>query len=241
MPVTTRLAVTSSRAFGEFASSLTLTTVTFTANGTWTAPTNVSLVTTLYGKGSDGVSDSTAPASADPIFRLFFGASGSTFGSPPPLPTDYNTIYGYLVSAANQINTGGSGVVSYSIPGFGNLSVASNGNWNSYFTPVPNYFPGYAVANTATINWALPTSGAISWVGPGNVQYNGSVSFTAYYYGNAGSDSTALGYTFPGGAYVAPTGYPATPATYTNVSVTPGASYSIVVPSGGQVQISYYT
>ena len=49
-----------------------------------------------------------------------------------------------------------------------------------------------------------------------------------------GASTTAFGYTFLGG-----TGGAATPVTYNNVAVTPGGSYSIVVPSGGSVSITY--
>ena len=56
-----------------------------------------------------------------------------------------------------------------------------------------------------------------------------------YYGGSTGASSTALGYTFAGGA-----GGAATPVTYNNVAVTSGSSYSIVVPSGGSVTIQYY-
>lgn len=66
---------------------------------------------------------------------------------------------------------------------------------------------------------------------------------TCYHYGayvdpggaaTTGAASTAFGKTFPGG-----TGGPAVPASYSNVPVTPGQSYSIVVPPGGSVTITY--
>ena len=40
--------------FGSSGAGGTLQTVTFTSNGTWTAPVGVSLVTTLTGVGQDG-------------------------------------------------------------------------------------------------------------------------------------------------------------------------------------------
>lgn len=49
-----------------------------------------------------------------------------------------------------------------------------------------------------------------------------------------GASTTAFGKTFPGG-----TGGPATTTTFSNIAVTPGASYSIVVPSGGSITITY--
>lgn len=53
--------------------------------------------------------------------------------------------------------------------------------------------------------------------------------------GSTGANSSAFGYTFPGGV-----GGPASTLTYGNITVTPGASYSIIVPAGGSVTITYY-
>lgn len=50
-----------------------------------------------------------------------------------------------------------------------------------------------------------------------------------------GASTTAFGKTFPGG-----TGGPASTTTFSNVIVTPGASYNIVVPSGGSLTITYF-
>lgn len=50
-----------------------------------------------------------------------------------------------------------------------------------------------------------------------------------------GASATGFGKTFPGG-----TGGAATPVPYNNVAVTPGASYPLVVPSGGSITITYY-
>lgn len=48
-----------------------------------------------------------------------------------------------------------------------------------------------------------------------------------------GADTTAFGYTFPGGIEV-----PASTFTYNNVPVTPGTTYTIV--NNGSVTITYY-
>ena len=55
--------------------------------------------------------------------------------------------------------------------------------------------------------------------------------------GGAGADRlpNTLSIRFPGGD-----GGPAGTTTFTNVAVTPGTSYSIVVPSGGSVTLQYY-
>jgi len=53
------------------------------------------------------------------------------------------------------------------------------------------------------------------------------------YYG--GSDSNGLGYNFPGGG----TNAAATTYTYNNVAVTPGATYSLSIPGGGYLTLTY--
>jgi hypothetical protein len=50
-----------------------------------------------------------------------------------------------------------------------------------------------------------------------------------------GAAATAFGKSFPGGA-----GGPATVTTFSNIAITPGASYDIVVPAGGSVAITYF-
>jgi hypothetical protein len=50
-----------------------------------------------------------------------------------------------------------------------------------------------------------------------------------------GAPTTAFSRSFPGG-----TGSGASVTTLTNLIVTPGASYSIVVPTGGSLTITYY-
>lgn len=49
-----------------------------------------------------------------------------------------------------------------------------------------------------------------------------------------GASASAFGKTFPGG-----TGGAATTTTYPNVAVNPGTSYSVIVPSGGLITITY--
>lgn len=50
-----------------------------------------------------------------------------------------------------------------------------------------------------------------------------------------GASTTGFGQTFAGGI-----GVTATPSTVTNVTITAGASYSLVIPSGGSLSITYY-
>lgn len=221
-----------------------LTTVTFTANGTWTAPGNVSLVTTISGKGSDGVSDSTTSGNVT-FIQAFFSSDSTT-----PITGTWQDAIDFITPYVTTMNTG-SGVSSIAIPAtFGasgsGLRVNSS-NFGTYgltasYTETVNYVKGSASLNL--FRW--PPSGVSASSVPNYADVSSNwpefitVDFTRYVYGNAGDPSTGLGQTFPGGAYVAPTGYPATTTTFNNVSVTPSTSYSIVVPSGGTVSISYY-
>jgi hypothetical protein len=73
---------------------------------------------------------------------------------------------------------------------------------------------------------------------PYNAYYVCYRPYTDYVGGSdatTGASMTAFGQTFPGGS-----GGPATATTLSNVIVTPGATYSIVVPDGGSLTITYY-
>lgn len=66
--------------------------------------------------------------------------------------------------------------------------------------------------------------------------YHYERTYTTYSYSaTTGASTTAFGQTFPGGV-----GGPAPTTTKTNVIVTPGASYSFVIPAGGSLTITYY-
>jgi hypothetical protein len=218
-----------------------LTTVTFTSNGTWTAPANVSLVPTISGKGSDGVSDSTRFQYLQTAFVYRASVSAN------PITATWQD---YITQAAikiNNMNAGAPGVYSIDLPNYVNngvfIGVGDVGvqSFESPPTITVTYVRGSAAASSVNFPpTGVPASNVITYaqaVASGS-QY--AITFTAYDYGYAGTDATGLGKTFPGGAYVAPDGYPATTTTFTNVTVTPSTSYSIVVPSGGTVSISYY-
>lgn len=218
-----------------------LTTVTFTANGTWTAPSNVSLVTTISGKGSDGVSDSTASSTLQTAFVSRTSPSGGS--------TITATWQDYVTQAAGYITTmnTGSGVATINLPNYANngVYIDSSNLGFQYVESPPTVSITYVKGSAGSSAIDFPPSGVsasnvivYSQVTVGSGLYR--ITFTSYNYGGAGTASTGLGKTFPGGAYVAPDGYSATTTTFTNVTVTPSAGYSIVVPSGGTVSISYY-
>jgi hypothetical protein len=246
MPALSRLAAASARGFGQFISSFDLTTVTFTSNGTWVAPTGVGEVVTLTGSGSPGVSDSSGTQGV-----ITTGVTAvSTSPSSTPITRTWQDYISYTQGFINTMNSG-VGVQTITVPyytsnkvditpsntGFQDLTTSGGSTLTYVASPTGavialSGFPPTGVSPTSVINYAdaalNPVWGIII------------ISYTAYFYGYAGSDSSGLGYTFPGGAYAGGTGYPAVPATYSNIPVTPGASYSIVVPSGGSVSISYF-
>jgi len=65
--------------------------------------------------------------------------------------------------------------------------------------------------------------------------YNGwDLRCDVYVAATTGSDTTGFSKTFSGGVGGAASG-----TTYNDVAITPGASYSLVVPSGGSITITY--
>lgn len=242
MPILSSLGSASGKGFGLTASGALLNTVTFTANGNWVAPVSVSNVAVLTGQGSPGVSDYITTGVYNAFFLAYQGSSPSPVAQPPyaqwaDVYADYNT-------ALSQLN------LSY--PSWGpstylagrSYFVYSNNYWERsgsnadlsglYLTSVSSN-PVRSPSTSGNITYSSLSAGATGW----------TVVANGYAQGYAGSASTALGKSFPGGSYTGTypngTGSAATPATYNNVTVTPGASYPIVVPSGGSVTIQYYT
>lgn len=199
----------------------TLQTVTFTSNGTWTAPVGVTLVTTLSGIGQNGSPafwGEFQPGSSQSVSYVETsapaGISSSTIEARAQaewdkLPTSYTpdgvyaswTLWYYYVNRVDEYARDGIVRVKN---GFSKTKIGNG--WGTTYTTPPSSYRNYAAGN-----------------------------LEQYYGETTGDSASALGYTFPGGV-----GGPATGATYNNVSVTPGTGYSIVVPSGGSVTIQYY-
>lgn len=221
MPTLISGGAASGKGFGLTNSSLTLTTTTFTSNGTWVAPAGVALVIALTGKGQDGTAgywteiytsdggyvsyvERSAPAG---ISSSTIEGRAQTEWDKFPTVHDPNggtvswTLWYYSNNQTNQYTR--SGLIRLK-SGFSKTKTG-NGWGTTYTTPPVGNDVSYRVGNME--EYVNPTTGA---------------------------NSSALGYTFNGGVAV-----PATPVTYNNVAVTPGNSYSIVVPSNGYVTIQY--
>lgn len=239
MPLLSTRGAASAAGFGFAGKPKVLTTYVFpSGTSTWTAPPGVSLLASAVGKGADGVSDTNIVMS----YSSVFAAAGT--GGPQPAYMQWGTITSDTFSFISTINASGSGTVTLTTWGTQYI-VLSDDTWDS----VPN---GYVSGGKSTYKFSILTdivwirgsasyfttgSGATS----GNVVYsagNGNLLGTATYQGAAGAATTGFSLSFPGGAYISPTGYPATNTTFTNVAVTPGTTYTIV--NNGALTITYY-
>jgi hypothetical protein len=207
-------------------------TQTFTSNTTWVAPVNVSNLITVTGQGGDGT-----PGYWEALFNpLHYVQQTLSSGSPATL--DWGPLYSSAQSAIVALNSGGA--LARTAP--------NNIPFVFYFiNPSDVYIPGAnytGLLNGKTIRGTATLGITGSPLTSGQVLYSQlSVSFIGWFIdgtmevfvdATVGASTTAFGYTFPGG-----TGGAATPVTYSNVAVTPGASYPIVVPAGGSVSITY--
>lgn len=223
---------------GGSGSTGTLTSVTFTSNGTWTAPVGVSNVVSASGKGAAGVSDYVGQVSGSQAGQIHLEAPSTN----APY-AQWATAYNNHLTALSQLN------LSYPTYGPSNFTTG----YVAVLQPSDYWY--LISGNTANLSGVYLTGYDVSILGSpqtsGNMTYAGTSSLDqwiiyvyGYVAGGVGASSTALGQTFPGGSYTGTypngTGNPATTTTFTNVAVTPGTSYPIVVPSGGQVTLQYY-
>lgn len=246
MPRTAALAAAASRGFGEFTSGLSLTTVTFTSNTTWVAPAYVSNLVLMTGHGTNATSDNySGDTSITTIYRaqreIFSGGSSTTH--------DWSEIYNNLQAWISFLNTGTPGTRSAGpIDAFySNAYSINSDNTYNFFNSPPS--PGYGSfryfqVGTASnqSDFSVPSSGTITYAGTPSGSNQVRIGYNAVYLGGDGAAATGVGKTFPGGTYNFSTGiggpYPTT--NFTNVTVTPSSSYSIVVPSGASISISFY-
>ena len=219
--------------------------MTFTSNTTWTAPPYVNNLVTMTGHGTNASSDDySSDTSGSTIYNTY-----KSTNSPGSVQThDWSDIYNNLQAWISYLNSGsgrGGPVARAAIASF---EIYSNNNYGSYAGPVaPPATPGFAEqyfqygTGADASSFSVPSSGTITYA---NTTQNGAVavSFRPVYLGGDGSAATGVGKTFPGGTYTFSTGIGgAAPTTnFSNVTVTPSSSYSIVVPSGASISISYY-
>jgi hypothetical protein len=196
-------------------------TETFTSSQTWVAPAGVTRLEVLVGRGQNGTPDSTSNGSAAVMVVDYLDYPGVPLGFPVG-SVDWSTVNGVAPDAVNTLNAGGNGTIPYLI-----LLKYSDGaeKLYDYTTNFFDVIPGSASYGTSG-GWQ--TSGAIHNDGTATAFWQSTVN------GTTGAATTGFSQTFPGGVEGA-----ASPVTYNNVPVTPGNSYPLTIPSGGQIQITY--
>lgn len=208
----------------------TLKTTVFTSSTTWVAPAVTNNLITLVGQGGDGVAGYWSTLNnVGAIVQAITDCSFSVYGA----SLDYSVPYGQ----AQSIQTTASGWTTSP----SGQSVSFTRAYVYYWCPGTSNWRVSALSFSGTVrrigtvglSGSMPSSGTAP-TPPATQQNALCTNIERYNDPTTGSSTTAFGYTFPGG-----TGGAASPVTYNNVAVTPGASYSIVVPAGGSVSITY--
>lgn len=205
----------------------TLTTYTFPAGtSTWTAPATTTRLETAVGQGANGVSDSTGTV------YTFHGTYQTLQSGTWPIAGAYDGATGYndAVYYRDLINNSPTPVTLQDYSIFVKYSSATNTHEVTTSTSIlpRTYAPGTAYIYNP--NW--PTSGPVTTAA---LITTDAAEFIP---GGPGAATTGFSLTFPGGAYTGGIGYPASPTTFTNVTITPGATYTIV--NNGSLTITYY-
>jgi hypothetical protein len=123
----------------------------------------------------------------------------------------------------------------------------SPGDWGYDVTIVTKYYKNGVLQSTVTSSDTVYYESAPADYCNGSQNSNGESSETCYYHSSFDNSSPAttgastrmtgpsgFSRTFPGG-----TGGPASVTTFSNVTVNPNGSYSVVVPAGGSLTITY--
>lgn len=189
----------------------------------WTAPSDVSNLVSVTGYGQDSYAATWA--------YDFSGSSTLSFFMADAGWTDYAQLYAHFQSRLAYVNSGAP--ASRALTDIGTYSFFFNNATSTLWTQQNGSSLSYAY-NTATAVWTLPTSGGITTAVNANAQF-GVINIPYY---ATGANSTAFGKTFPGGS----AGGPAPLTSYSNVAVTPGATYSVQnVANSASLTISYYS
>jgi hypothetical protein len=223
-------------AAGKSASAGKLTTQTFTSDTTWVAPIGTNVLLTMSGYGGPATPDAYYPN--QPIV-----VSGTsilpTAGLPNPPFGQWATLYAKITDAA-AIVAANSGVNNLSFsPAVFFYNVGTDDTYNISSASGTNWVSGNSYTIAPYIGSPL-TSGNITYA----QGYNSwALRADVYGYGQNGAATTGVSKTFPGGTLTGTEPYRTTVAAvttnFTNVPVTPGASYPIVVPAGGSLTITY--
>lgn len=223
MPFTTTFATLSARGFGLFGKKKVLTTVTFpSGTTTWTAPASVGTLVSVVGKGGDGAAGYYYGASYYYVWNNIV-SFGGPFANPPPAPTVSDSCGPAIVSYINGLSglQNISGTSFFPVIQIQTHIPDNTWRYNVYSTTYPGDWQGGG--------WVVGGTASLSIINP----YAAGVEYQSYSFPYNGADTTAFGLTFPGGVEA-----PAPTITYNNVTITPGATYTIV--NNGSLTITYY-
>lgn len=218
-------------AAAKSASTIRRITQTFTSNTTWVAPANVSNLLVLTGEGQDGTAAYwSALNNVGAAVNALTACGNPSYG--PSL--DYSVPYGQ----AQSIQTTASGWTTSSSGQF----VSFTRVYVYYWCPSASEWQVSGITFTGTVRRTgtvslvgnMPSSGTVP-TPPATQQTATCTNLEVYNDATNGAPTTGFGYTFAGGS-----GGPATPVTYNNVPITPGATYNLVIPAGGSISIEYY-
>jgi hypothetical protein len=213
-----------------------LVTQTFTSNASFVAPGFLTQLETAVGIGSAAVADNpTVGVVAE--HRVF--AVGTDQTTPPYLL--WETIdAGADASAASIAANSGTNLINMNSKYY---SVDSADDYGFFTIPDATWIIGSSF--TKNIRGSHPTTGNVLYsqlTAGGFIGWTVSANYIAL--GSAGTATTGFGRTFPGGTLTGTEPFRTTVApsttTFTNVAITPGTTYNIVVPSGGSLTITYF-
>lgn len=212
------------------------TVVLTSSDASFTIPTDVLSLDSAVGYGTNGAADYWG-SMGYPFVRVNGVVNmGSTYGA----TLDRSALVSDINAAISAINVTGapgerSGVswsyMYYNYVG-GDPATCTGGEWKfATITQGPFTIRGTASFYNPS---GYPTSGAITSA------YTGCEFDTQglewYVTGAAGTAATGFGESFPGGAV---SGGTAPTTTFTKVAVTPGYTYPLSIPAGGQITIKY--
>ncbi len=213
-----------------------LVTQTFTSNTSFVAPGFLTQLESAVGYGSAAVAD-TPTGGVVAEHRVF--AAGVDQTTPPYLL--WETIdAGADASAASIAANSGTNQINVNSKFY---FVDSDDDYGFFTSPDATWIVGNSY--TKSIAGSHPTTGDVLYSQLTDGGYIGwTVSADYIELGSAGTATTGFGRTFPGGTLTGTEPYRTAVAppttTFTNVAITPGTTYNIVVPSGGSLTITYF-
>lgn len=213
-----------------------LVTQTFTSNASFVTPGFLTRLETAAGIGSAAVADTATSGVVAQHFASFAGVPQTT----PPFLLWETIDAGADASAASIAANSGTNLINMNSKFY---SVDSSDNYDFFTIPDDTWIVGNSF--TKNIVGSHPNTGNVlfSQLSAGG-NFGWSVSANYIELGSAGTATTGFGRTFPGGTLTGTEPFRTTVApsttTFTNVVITPGTTYNIVVPSGGSLTITYF-